>query len=125
MRKAIGAFALILVALAAAVPLEAQAQRGGRGMSIEDQVTVLTERLELDEEQVPQVHAILQAQAETRRERFQGLRGSGNRNAMMELMQEIQAETETKLAEVLSDGQMEKYRAYVAELRRRGPRPIR
>ena len=124
MRKMIGAFALLLIAAAAAAPVEAQARRGGGGfgMNLDDQVTALTERLELDEEQVTKVREILQAQIETRQERFQGARGSMDRNAMMQMMQELQEETETKLAEVLSDEQLEKYREYVAEQRqRRGP----
>ena len=126
MRKMIGVFAFVMVALAAAAPVEAQAQRGGRGagMSLDDQVTALTERLTLDEEQVVQVRGILETQAESRRERFQGMRGSGDRNAMMQLMQELQQETETRLAEVLSDEQMEKYREYVAELRQRRRPPL-
>ena len=126
MRKTIGAFALVMAALAVAVPLEAQAQRGARGfgMSLDDQVTALTERLALDEEQVVKVREVLETQAESRRERFQGARGSGDRNAMMQLMQELQQETETRLAEVLSDEQMEKYREYVAELQQRRRPPL-
>lgn len=126
MRKMIGAFALVMVALAAAAPVEAQAQRGGRGfgMSLDDQVTALTERLTLDEEQVVKVREILETQAESRRERLQGMRGSGDRNAMMQAMQEMQQETETLLAEVLSDEQMEKYREYVAELQQRRRPPL-
>ena len=125
MRRMIGAFALILAALAVAEPLEAQAQRGGRGfgMSLDDQMTALTERLTLDDEQATKVREILQAQTETRRERLQGVRGSGDRNAVMQLMQKLQEETETSLAEVLSDEQMEKYREYVAELRQRPGNP--
>ena len=127
MKKMIGVFALMLVALAAAAPLEAQAQRGGRGfaMSLDDQMTALTERLELAEDQVTKVREILQAQAESRQERFQGGRGSMDRNAMMRMMRELQAETETRLAEVLSDEQLEGYREFVAERRqRRGPPPF-
>ena len=126
MRKTIGAFALLMVALAAAAPLEAQAQRGARGfgMSLDDQMTALTDRLALEEEQVVKVREILETQAESRRERLQGVRGSGDRNAMMQLMQELQQETETRLAEVLSDEQMEKYREYLAELQQRRRPPL-
>lgn len=126
MRKTIGAFALVMVALAAAAPLEAQAQRGARGfgMSLDDQMTVLTERLALDEEQAVKVREVLETQAESRRERFQGARRSMDRNAMMQLVQELQQETETLLAEVLSDEQMEKYREYVAEQQQRRRRPL-
>lgn len=126
MRKTIGAFALVLVALAAAAPLEAQAQRGARGfgMSLDDQMTALTERLALEEEQVVKVRAILETQAESRRERFQAARGSMDRNAMMQMMQEFQQETETKLAEVLSEEQIEKYREYLAEQQQRRRPPL-
>ena len=128
MRRMVGAFGLLLIAAAAAAPVEAQAQRGGRGfgMNLDDQMTVLTERLELDEEQVTKVREILQAQVESRRERFQGAgRGSMDRAAMMQALEEMREETETKLAEVLSEEQMEKYREYVGEQRqRRGPPPF-
>ncbi|WP_419164991.1 hypothetical protein [Candidatus Palauibacter sp.] len=127
MKKMLGTFAVVLIAAAAAAPLEAQAQRGGRGfgMSLDDRMTALTERLELDEEQVVKVREILQAQMDSRRERFQGVRGSMDRDAMMARIQEMREETETRLAEVLSDEQMEKYREYVAEQRqRRGPPPF-
>ncbi|MCZ0935029.1 MAG: hypothetical protein OXJ54_07590 [Gemmatimonadetes bacterium] len=126
MRKMIGAFALVMVTLAAAAPLEAQAQRGARGfgMSLDDQMTALTERLTLDEEQVVMVREILETQAESRRERLQGMRGSGDRSAMMQAMQELQQETETLLTEVLSDEQMEKYREYLAELQQRRRPPL-
>ncbi|MCY3600924.1 MAG: hypothetical protein OXN85_13235 [Gemmatimonadetes bacterium] len=126
MRKMIGAFALVMVALAAAAPLEAQAQRGARGfgMNLDDQMTALTERLTLDEEQVVKVREILETQAESRRERLQGMRGSGDRSAMMQAMQELQQETVTLLAEVLSDEQLEKYREYLAELQQRRRPPL-
>ena len=126
MRKTIGAFALVLVALAAAAPLEAQAQRGARGfgMSLDDQMTALTERLALDEEQGVKVREILETRAESRRERFQAARGSMDRNAMMQMMQEFQQETETKLAEVLSEEQIEKYREYLAEQQQRRRPPL-
>lgn len=126
MRKTIGAFALVLVALAAAAPLEAQAQRGARGfgMSLDDQMTALTERLALDEEQIVKVREILETQAESRRERFQAARGSMDRNAMMQMMQEFQQETATKLAEVLSEEQIEKYREYLAEQQQRRRPPL-
>jgi len=115
-----------MVALAAAAPLEAQAQRGARGfgMSLDDQMTALTERLALDEEQAVKVREVLETRAESRRERFQGARRSMDRNAMMQLVQELQQETETLLAEVLSDEQMEKYREYVAEQQQRRRPPL-
>ncbi len=128
MRRMIGAFALAVAALSSAAPLEAQAQRGGRdfGMNVDEQMAVLTERLELNEEQAAKVREILQAQIDTTRERFQEMRsGSASRGGVMQMVQELQEETETKLAEVLSDEQMEQYREWVAEQRqRRRPPPF-
>ena len=93
-------------------------------MSLDDQMTALTERLALDEEQVVKVREILETQAESRRERFQAARGSMDRNAMMQMMQEFQQETETKLAEVLTEEQLETYREYVAEQQQRRRPPL-
>ncbi|WP_420632839.1 hypothetical protein [Candidatus Palauibacter sp.] len=124
MRKMIGGLALIVVGFALVAPLEAQQRRGGAGarMNLDAQMAQLTELLELDEEQATKVREILEAQATSRRERFQGARGSMNREAMMEIVQNMQAETNTKLAEVLSEDQMALYEGWVAEqMQRRRP----
>ncbi|WP_419160926.1 hypothetical protein [Candidatus Palauibacter sp.] len=124
MRKMIGGLALIVVGFALVAPLEAQQRRGGAGarMNLDAQMAQLTELLGLDEEQATKVREILEAQATSRRERFQGARGSMNREAMMEIVQNMQAETNTKLAEVLSEDQMALYEGWVAEqMQRRRP----
>lgn len=116
----------VAVALGAlALPLQAQ-QRGpgqGRGMGpdLDRQMTELTEVLELTDEQTVEVRAVLEVQAEKRREMFAG-GPRGDREAMRAAMMELQEETATMLAEILSEEQMEKYRAHVAE-RMRGRRP--
>ncbi len=121
MRKTIGALALIMVGSAAAGPLQAQGRRGGP--DLDEQMTALTEQLELNEEQAAEVRKILEVQGEKRQEAFQG--AGGDRSAMRGIMQEIQEETSLMLAEVLSEDQMATYEEILAERRqRRGPPPF-
>ena len=117
--KMIPALALGLLAFAVAMPVEAQRGQGRMGPSLDERVAQLTEVLSLDEAQVPQVREVLEMEAEKRRETFQNLRGSGDRGAMMTAMQELQEETRTLLAEILSEEQLEKYDAHVEEMRQR------
>ena len=121
MRKTIGALALIMVGSAAAGPLQAQGRRGGP--DLDEQMTALTEQLELNEEQAAEVRKILEVQGEKRQEAFQG--AGGDRSAMRGITQEIQEETSLMLAEVLSEDQMATYEEILAERRqRRGPPPF-
>jgi Spy/CpxP family protein refolding chaperone len=127
-RKRVGGFAVILALGALALPLQAQ-QRGpgpGRGMGpdLDRQMAELTEVLDLTDEQAVEVRAVLEVQAEKRREMFaEGPRG--DREAMRAAMTELQEQTELQLAEILSEEQMEKYRAHVAERMRRPPQRMR
>lgn len=124
-RKTISALAFSLVAFAIAAPLDGQGRRmGGMGPNLDQQMADLTEVLSLTDEQVPQVREILEMQGEKRREMMQGMRGSGDRQAMMSAMQTHQEETTTMLGEVLTDEQMEKYEAHVAEMRQRRRPPL-
>lgn len=104
--------------------VQAQARQGRMAPGLDEQMVQLTERLALDSDQVPQVRAVLEAQAEKRRDALQSLRGSGDRAAMRATMEEIQQETRTFLTEILSEEQLEKYDAFVEEMgRRRRPPP--
>jgi len=124
--KRIGMFAAALLLGAIATPLQAQQQRGmrgGMGPNLDEQMTELTEVLALTDEQAVSVRAVLEAQAEKRQEMFAG-GPPGDREAMRAAMMELQEETQTKLAEILSEEQMEKYRAHMAERMRRRPPPF-
>ena len=124
-RKSISTVAFSLFLLAATGPLEAQQRRGGgMGPNLDEQMAQLTEVLALTDEQVPQVREVLEVQAQKRGEMMEGMRGGGDRQAMMAAMQELQQETHTLLAEVLSEEQMEKYDAHVAEMRQRRRPPL-
>lgn len=127
------AFAITAGAIVMASPLQAQQQRGpgGRGMgagmgpNLDEQMELLTERLELTDEQAVSVRGILEAQAEKRSEAMQAMRGQGDRETMRSTMMALEEETSELLSEVLSEDQMKTYREVLEEMRpRRGP-PIR
>ena len=63
---------------------------------------------------------MLEEQAQKRQEMFAN-GPPADREAMRTAMMELRQQTETKLAEILSEEQMEKYRAHMAEQRRRPP----
>jgi len=79
----------------------------------------LTKQLELTEDQAKAVRTVLEKQGKQRRELFQS--SSGDRAAMRSAMAELQEETNSKLAEILSDDQMAKFTEIQSQRRRRGP----
>ena len=101
----------LILAVVAVVAMTASAQQRGPMLD-----TLQTE-LGLSAEQMVEVEKIFAAQAEKRQGMFQEARQSGDRAAMREAMQAMQAETEKKLATVLTDEQMVKYREMAAQTR--------
>jgi periplasmic protein CpxP/Spy len=102
----------------------AQAQQdGGRpngrnrmGMSPEARLKALDEKLKLSDEQKTKITAIFTAQGETQRKmREEAQAGGADRQAMMEKMQKMRAEVETKVSAVLNDDQKKTYKAMLDE----------
>ncbi len=123
-RTRFGLAALGLLVAAVSAPAQAQGGPGGRrGPDLDQQMAMLTERLELTGEQAKSVRAILEMQGDRRREVFQASRG--DRAAMRAAMQEVQEETNALLADVLTEAQMKKYQEFQAELRQRRRPPPR
>lgn len=122
-QKMLGVLGFALIAVAVAAPLEAQGRRGGGGgPNLDEQMTMLTERLELSEDQAGEVRKIIEAQGVKRREMFQGGGGGGDRSAMRAKMTELQEETTAMLGELLNEDQMAEYAKIQEEQRgRRGP----
>ena len=129
---------LFLTALLLGVGRTAQAQPGMPDPEqIRSRMVAETEdtisRLELDEATAENVRAVLMASIDERIALFKETRemranGNGDRNArraMRDRMMQLQQETGKKLAEILSDEQMARYRKIVAEKRggRRGGPP--
>ena len=113
----------LILAVVAVVGFTASAQERG------PMLDRLQTELGLSAEQMVKVEKIFTAQAEERRGMFEEAQQNGDRAAMREAMQAMQAETEKKLATVLTDEQMVKYREMAAQMRggmpgradRRGP----
>ena len=101
----------LILAVVAVVGMTVSAQQRG------PMLDRLQTELGLSTEQMVKVERIFGAQAEKRRGMFQEARQSGDRAAIREAMQAMQAETEEKLATVLTDEQMVRYREIAAQAR--------
>ena len=123
----IGALALVTLAFTATT-LQAQGRRGGgTGPSIDEQIEILTERLELTNEQADKIKVVLETQGEKRRKLFQGRAQDmvRDRRAMRAVIMEMQEEMNVILSEILAEDQMVKYEAILeARRQRRGPPPF-
>ena len=126
-KRMIGTLALVTLAFTATT-LQAQGRRGeGPGPSIDEQIEVLTERLELTNEQADKIKGVLETQGEKRRELFQGRAQDmvRDRRAMRAMIMEMQEEMNAILSEILAEDQLVKYEAILeARRQRRGPPPF-
>ncbi|MEE1944954.1 hypothetical protein VRU48_07545 [Pedobacter sp. KR3-3] len=103
----------------------AQAQQGGgqggqrRMMATpEDRVKQLDEKVKLTDDQKTKATAVYTEAAEAQkkmREEMQG--GGGDRQAMMEKMQKMTAETDTKINAFLTEDQKKAYKAWQDEVK--------
>ena len=110
-----------LLALVVALPQAASAQRLSPEERIERRVEALADALDLSDAQALEVRAILEADLADRPPR--GARGSGDRAARREQMEARRAETDAQIEAVLTEAQVEAYRAWRDEnAGRRGPR---
>ncbi len=120
------AAAAVLFAAVMAAPVAAQQGPGGpprRGPGLDRQMRMLTEQLQLTAEQAVSVREILEQQGERRREAMQA--AAGDRSAMRSAMEEIRGETDTLLAEVLDETQMQTFRELRQRRAARRPPPER
>ena len=101
----------LILAVVAVMGFTASAQERG------PMLDRLQTELGLSAEQMVKVEKIFAAQAEKRQGMFQEAQQSGDRAALREAMQAMRAETEKKLATVLTDEQMVKYREMAAQMR--------
>src|SRR5207245_2781460 len=105
--------ALALVATAA-LASSAFAQRGGGGFGRGGGANLLRmpevqAELKITDEQRTKIQTIVDDQRNAMRELFQG-GGGGDRQAMMQKMQELRKQTDDKIAAVLTDDQKSKWK---------------
>jgi Spy/CpxP family protein refolding chaperone len=110
------------VALLTTAPLLSQGPRG-RGPDLDRHMANLTERLDLDEEQITALRPMFEQQFKARSDLFAQAQGGGGRGEMRAAMQELQAKTDEKVKEVLTEAQWGEYETFMEEQRgrRRGP----
>lgn len=97
--------------------------QGRRGPDLDTHMANLTERLDLSEEQVVALRPIFEEQFKERSELFAQARSGGGRGQMRTIMQELQARTDEKVQEVLTETQWGEYERFMEgqRSRRRGP----
>ncbi len=114
-----------MLTIAGVTAIPAMAQEVDRQEQIAIKLADARERLELTEEQVPQVESILTASGEQRRavlEEF-GVGNDGSKlsfrqkRQLRKAMQNVQKQTRNSLSEVLTDGQMDEFEEMQDELR--------
>jgi len=110
------------VALLATAPLLGQGMRG-QGPDLDTHMANLTERLDLNEEQVAALRPIFEEQFTKRSELFAQAQAGGGRGEMRAAMQELQTKTGEQVKEVLTETQWGEYEKFMEEQRsrRRGP----
>jgi len=120
-KRILGVTSCAVLMSAVLLPVEAQqrGQRGGRGPNLDEQIKALSTQLELTEDQAKSVRTVIEKQARQRRELFQS--SGGDREAMRAAMADLQEETNSQLAEILTEDQMAKYKEIQSQRRRRGP----
>lgn len=113
----------VALQLLAAPQLLAQGRQRG-APDLDTFMERLTERLELSEKQVAELRPIFKEQFQSMSALFTQ-RQRGDRESMRSVMRELRTKTDKRLAEVLTDEQMKKFREFREEQRRRrgGRRP--
>lgn len=121
LRRTLAASAALLFALAV-VPAQAQEAPGrGRAPDPEQRVAQLKERLELNDQQVEQVRALMKEQDEQRRDAFEQNRE--NREEMREKMQEMRSHMNERMTDILNEEQLKKWHEMEQQMRRGPGRP--
>lgn len=101
---------------------QGQGGQGGQGRmrggtpeeQVKRQTDQLVEKLKLTDDQKAKATVIITAQVAARTKMREEMQG-GDRAAMMEKMQKIQAETQAKITEILNDDQKKAYKAMLDE----------
>ena len=108
----------LIISLAGCSTTSGQGLRSRQSVKTTGQIVEeMSARLNLTEEQKAQVRPILEEQREKRAAIMEQYRdqGRGAKMYMQDDMEALELETQVKLAQVLTDEQMEEYRAMVAE----------
>ncbi|MEL6616288.1 MAG: hypothetical protein AAFQ43_11150 [Bacteroidota bacterium] len=124
--RALGALLLALSITACSSSQDTATQDGPRarggdpGQRVERQLESLREAVDLTDEQVVEIRALLEEQAANRPSR--GARGQGNRQEMRAQRQAQRAEMMSQIEAILTPEQVEAFREWAASQQQRGRR---
>lgn len=106
---------LIICGLLFSVVTFAKAQQGGGRMpqaTPEEKVKQLDEKVKLNDEQKTKATAVYTDAAAAQKKMREEMQGGGDRQAMMEKMQKMNADTDTKLNAILTADQQKAYKTW-------------
>ncbi len=106
--------------LVAGLTFAANAQQGGQRRAQatpEDRVKQLDEKVKLNDEQKTKATAVYAEAAEAQKKMREEMQGGGDRQAMMEKMQKMTADTDAKLNAMLTADQQKVYKTWQDEVK--------
>ncbi|KQC02820.1 hypothetical protein [Pedobacter sp. Hv1] len=117
---------MIICGLLFSVVTFANAQQGGQGgqggqrraqATPEERVKQLDEKIKLTDEQKTKATAVYAEAAEAQKKMREEAQAGGDRQAMMEKMQKMTAETDAKITALLNDDQKKAYKTWQDEVK--------
>lgn len=110
---------VLSLVLVAGLAFAANAQQGGGRMQAtpEEKVKQLNEKVKLNDEQKTKATAVYAEAAEAQKKMREEMQGGGDRQAMMEKMQKMNADTDTKLNAIFTAEQKTAYKTWQDEVK--------
>ena len=111
---------VLSLVLVAGLAFAASAQQGGGRMAQatpEEKVKQLDEKVKLNDEQKTKATAVYAEAAEAQKKMREEMQGGGDRQAMMEKMQKMTADTDKKLNAMLTEDQQKAYKTWQDEVK--------
>ena len=111
---------LLSLVLVASLSFAANAQQGGGRMAQatpEEKVKQLDEKVKLNDEQKTKAAVVYAEAAEAQKKMREEMQGGGDRQAMMEKMQKMTADTDKKLNAMLTEDQQKAYKTWQDEVK--------
>lgn len=108
---------LIICGLLFSVVTFANAQGRMAPATPEERVKQLDEKVKLNDEQKTKATAVYAEAAEAQKKMREEMQGGGDRQAMMEKMQKMNADTDTKLNAILTADQQKAYKTWQDEVK--------
>ena len=110
-------FYLFFMLASFAFSYDALAFRGDSAKNLENRIAVLSEKLQLTDDQIEQIRPVLEDQAQKRKEIFEAYsaQGNGDRRALRNQMRTLREETRSQVMDYLNEEQIAKYEAWQQE----------